>query len=281
VLAGCPGAKAQGRLTYRHNSVLKTLLDVVSEQLRRINSGLVELAAPSDLRFVSEHGKVYNGGKSLAAAQAKNVAELLQRADDWTVRVDIPDLGEQTYQVYPADVSEETKRPDMLITSVATRTLICVELTVPLEENIGEQHQTKLKKYAHLPAAGQANGWRVEVIAVEMGCIGSIGKSMSRLLEEDLCLAPHALARAKRELSNAARRSSFVMFQSRQQSHWSETGLMSGKDGQSLDEAVVAAEEEEDQEGQLAKAEEKKKTKTTSRSGRRQRKRVRPSAHAD
>ena len=280
MLAGCPGAKAQGRLTYRHNSVLKTLLDVVSEQLRRINTGLVELAAPSALRFVSEHGKAYNDGKSLAAAQPKNVSELLQRADDWTVRVDIPDLGEQTYQVYPADVSEEKKRPDMLIESAKTRTLICVELTVPLEENIGKKHAEKMEKYEHLPAAGQANGWRVEVIAVEMGCIGSIGKSMSHLLEQDLRLAPHALARAKRELSNAARRSSFVMFQSRQHSRWSEWRLMSGKDGQSLDEAVVAAEEEEDQEGQLAKAEEERK-KTTSKSGRRQRKRVRPSAHAD
>lgn len=176
----------------------------------------------------------------------------------------------------------QTLRPDMLITSQSTRTQIVVELTVPLEKNVEERHEDKLRKYRDLPAAGEANGWRVEVVAVEMGCLGGIAKSMERLLRE-LRLGPNALKRATRELSNAARRTSFVLYQSRHNAHWTMPGLMSGKDGQSLDAATVEEEEREDQERQLAQA----AAKATAKRGRkkaskirRRRERARASAHA-
>lgn len=58
-------------------------------------------------------------------------------------------------------IAETNLRPDAVLVSQQSRTLIAIELTVPWEYNCEEAHEGKSLNYADLMADFKDNGWSV------------------------------------------------------------------------------------------------------------------------
>ena len=102
------------------------------------------------------------------------VSGLLHTASDWKLQVDSKER-----LVFPQEVVTTTLRPDIVITSSATKCIILVELTVPCSKN---PIRSKDKKYDHIVTEAIQNGWQAHSFPVEAGCRGFPAKSFSWLL---------------------------------------------------------------------------------------------------
>ena len=62
-------------------------------------------------------------------------------------------------------------RPDGVIWSMQTKTVIWTELTIPWEENLTKKHFEKMDKYNKLAFEGKHHGvkWTVVALCVEVG----------------------------------------------------------------------------------------------------------------
>ena len=72
----------------------------------------------------------------------------------------------------------------MLIISNSTKKVGLVEMTVPSEERVEISGEMKKEKYAPLQEEGKANGWKVQVWAVEVGCRGFPASSIASFYKE-------------------------------------------------------------------------------------------------
>ena len=70
---------------------------------------------------------------------------------------------------FPKEVAETNQRPDMILMSSSTKRIGLIELTVPSEERIEVSGELKKARYAPLQEQGKANGWRVQIWAIEVG----------------------------------------------------------------------------------------------------------------
>ena len=67
-------------------------------------------------------------------------------------------------------------RPDLVLYSVVSKTVVVVELTCPSEENIEIRHAEKTAKYEDMVAGCRANGWQTNFFAVEVGARGYVAE---------------------------------------------------------------------------------------------------------
>ena len=111
-----------------------------------------------------------------------------------------------------------------------TKTIIWFELSVPLEENILDAHLRKLKRYSRLKTRLTLNGWTVYDHTVEIGCLGFVNSSASKMFK---CLGASNKQKnfAVKRLATTARRSSFILWQNRRAMHWNLQPLHSRKFG--------------------------------------------------
>ena len=87
------------------------------------------------------------------------------------------DIGERLK--IPVSVAVTDLRPDLTITSLKTKQMAIIEITVPTEVEISGE--IRRAKYEILVSEGRKNGWRIRCWAVEVGCRGFPAVSMSRL----------------------------------------------------------------------------------------------------
>ena len=85
---------------------------------------------------------------------------------------------------FPMEVAVTDKRPDMILISTQSKKVGLVELTVPSEERVEVSGELKKIKYAPLQQEGKANGWNVQVWAIEVGCKGFPASSMASFLKD-------------------------------------------------------------------------------------------------
>ena len=111
---------------------------------------------------------------------------LLDVASDWVLSAD---LGKQLR--FPPDIAHTNCRPDIIIVSNASRSLIVVELTVPWEDRLDESHQLKAAKYSDLIDAARSNNWKTSYFPVEVGARGFPAISLQRMFTG---VGPRALA---------------------------------------------------------------------------------------
>ena len=69
----------------------------------------------------------------------KECTNILQRANDWEVLMD----EEHEQILFPPQITETVKRPDITIYSERTRTVIIIELTFPMEKNLSNAYARK------------------------------------------------------------------------------------------------------------------------------------------
>jgi hypothetical protein len=237
ILAGCEAALHQGRVTWRHDSVLLALKQHLVPHIHGINSGHVRLNPPRILRFRSEDGSWYNNGNSVAALCPSVLRDFLAGATDWEVLFDLPGRDRYTYTVFPPDIAATSERPDILLMSRSLRIIVCFELTVPSEEKVGYWNDFKGKKYTHLVQEAADNRWQLHVRPIEVGYLGHMARTMEKQLR---ALAfPHGQRRTiKLQVEEAALRCSHNLFLSRDVATWNKRPLMAVGDRPSTTEAA-------------------------------------------
>ncbi|KAL3969377.1 ER degradation enhancer, mannosidase alpha-like 2 [Sarotherodon galilaeus] len=161
----CPKALAQGRYRWRHDQVLKAVADSICS---RISYNKSTCPVKNKVKFIK-------AGEKLAVPFRNTSPGLLATAHDWELGVD---LAKQLK--FPEVVAKTTLRPDIVVTSVASKQVILLELTVPWEDRMEEAHERKRAKYSELVEECRSNGWRARCQPIEVGCRGFAGQSLCR-----------------------------------------------------------------------------------------------------
>jgi hypothetical protein len=218
MLSCCDTALKQGRYLYRHNQVLSVLYDAVRSAAKDVT--------PKRVRNADETAplKFYRAGKAPRVQKPRKPVSIIETASDWQ---SICDLPTETY-VFPFDVATPTtKRPDIVMWSVATKQLVMLELTCPDETRVVESATLKQERYREL-VDECSKTMKTVCLTVEVGTRGYVAMQ-----------SMHALRRLgvwsttlHNKMSDAALRASYVLYTQRKTVDWSwqpsVTGRVSG-----------------------------------------------------
>ena len=85
---------------------------------------------------------------------------------------------------YPQVIQESGQRPDAVMASKKTDTIIVAELTVPWEDRMEQNNVLKEDRYSELTMDLIDKGCRVHFFAIEVGARGLVGRSSYTFLRE-------------------------------------------------------------------------------------------------
>ena len=193
ILCACPRAhneKPHNRIKWRHDSILLTIYNAVKERVGDAEKAGNERAAARHtqevhvnpvcevpIRLKSESGAMLTAERGPSSNQ-----DVFQIGGDWQVQFDFENEDGHSKPFPPeiAVVSGEGSRPDGVMWSMATNTVIWIELTSPWEENFQKNNTLKQDRYNQL-AVDLRNGkhiggikWNVIPLYVEIGARGPI-----------------------------------------------------------------------------------------------------------
>jgi hypothetical protein len=208
ILTGCKTSLSQGRYTWRHNQVLRQLAVILEGKRSSIN------ALPHPTAGHSSNIPFVRAGQCPVKTAARVDSTLLDAARDWKMQVD---LDQQLK--FPPEILNTNLRPDLVLWSTSQKSLIIVELTVPWEAAVGEAYERKKLKYSDIAVEAKQQGWRTQVLPVEVGCRGFVATSITRLLK-GVGVRGQAFRKAIRSLSEAAERSSRWIWIKRKDTNW-------------------------------------------------------------
>ena len=204
----CPTALKQGRYSWRHDNLLCTLVPILK--------GLVATKNHKKSLLRSEHIRFVPVGTPQRRKSCAAPLSLLDSANDWQFQVDL----KANPLIFPPATGVTTGlRPDIVIWSVSTKTVIWGELSCPLEELILDAHVRKKQKYLNLEIACHCKRWKVHAFPFEVGSIGFVGHSCRKFLSA-IGLRGSRQKAIILELSSVARRSSFHLWQCRRSRSW-------------------------------------------------------------
>ena len=192
ILSCCPKALGEGRYRWRHDQVLKTIAEAIFTAVARRNKQ--QQQGRRNIAFV-------RAGEQ-PQPQPKQAAGFLTSAVDWDLQVD---LGKQLK--FPEHVTATSLRPDIVLSSVASRQVLLLELTVPWEDRMVEANERKRSKYQELVELCQTRGWKARCEPIEVGCRGFAGRSLCRVLTL-LGITGQEKRRAIKSTTEAAERAS-------------------------------------------------------------------------
>merc|ERR1712240_1003574 len=143
---------------WRHNQVLRQIALGVNARCVIHNN---------QVRREEKKIEFVKAGEKRALSHNRVPSSFLDGAKDWKLMVD---LGGNLK--VPRQIADTNQRPDMMLISESTRLAGVIELTIPREDRIEVPGERKKLRYAPLREQGKANGWKVHVRAVEVGCRG-------------------------------------------------------------------------------------------------------------
>jgi hypothetical protein len=193
VLSSC-GSSLQ-MYTWRHNQVLAIICEVTSTQCTMANEQSLNIANPRT-SFIQE------GEAPLSNSSRPHANWLFANARDWKMDADLKKALQ-----FPHHIVQTQERPDLVMWSDSAKSVIIVELTVPWEENMEEAFERKKLRYENLRAECEEKGWKCQVMPIEVGCRGFIGRTTASYLTR-LGLTSRARRGVIRRLQVAAERAS-------------------------------------------------------------------------
>ena len=224
ILCSCKVALDQGRISWRHDSILTAIEKwIKSSKLSSTKNntanddhyldGPLKTTLPDSLSmsFVKEGTKVKRNTKKKQHGNWWGVAK------DWKILVDRRD---QQYQI-PPEIAASNLRPDMCIYSLATKKCLFVELTSPFEDNIAKWKLKKSDKYSELVNQARHNGWTTVLKTVEVGARGFVNADSLKLFRM-VGLSSKQCNNIRRELSTIAIRTSHFIWLNRNNSEWTK-----------------------------------------------------------
>src|SRR4029434_8468580 len=211
-MTGCKTSLSQGRYTWRHIQVLKSLAAALEIKRSATNSLPPKTSNPVKITTFIREG--HKGPKHpLTKPETGNLA----MARDCKMLVDI---GQQL--IFPPEIASTNLRPDMVIWSPSWKAVYIIELTVPWESSVEEAYERKKLRYTELAADATQRGWNAKVWPVEVGCRGFVATSTSRLLRE-MGVRGKAHRQAVKDLSRAAEKGSQWIWIKRKDPCWAIT----------------------------------------------------------
>ena len=153
--------------------------------------------------------------KDKAAAKASGFkSSVLQNATDWKISADLPNM-----RIYPDVIKKSNVRPDMVLVSEKSKTVVVIELTVPFESNMGESHEFKLAKYEELMADLHKSGYKSQIFAIEVEARGLVGATAYILLKR-LGHASKERKKYLKQVGEAAEKASHWIWLKRNEKTW-------------------------------------------------------------
>ena len=128
--------------------------------------------------------------------------------------------------MFPPVIVATSLRPDMVIWSETTKTVVIMELTVPSEDNVADAAFRKTSKYQDLIASCTLNGWKVRFHTIEVGCRGFVAFSFRTCLRLLGCTNP-TIKLASSRVSKTALRCSYALYLARDNASWQPIKLLS------------------------------------------------------
>ena len=169
-----------GRITWRHDSVLfaifRGVLRVVNRYKKAAQEGKLGVSEQPNstcIQFRSEANVKY------APVRVPVVHQLIAQATDWKLMFDmnVPEYEQRKERPFPPEIVPfAPNRPDGVIWSCSTKTVIWIELTSPWEENMTLRHEEKHTRYNQLKIDCIDNGWKVYPLCIEVGCRGHVSQ---------------------------------------------------------------------------------------------------------
>ena len=201
ILSGCKFSLDDGRFTWRHDSILKIIVDYIYDKIEDVKN------KPSHhidqtLKMINFVKKGERPKKSKA-----NKESILDSASDWEI---ICDLGSEK-MVFPMYITTTSQRPDVVIVSKDTKTVIMVELTSPMEENVEKRNSDKKKKYDDLVFQCKNRNWNAHLMCVEVGARGFLANSINYMVRR-LGINTKEARKMKSEISLTALRCSYAIY---------------------------------------------------------------------
>ena len=200
ILSGCKFSLEDGRYTWRHDSILKILVSELSKHLKNVNAQPITKGYSKN-----EHIKFIKKGENTKKSKRKK-SSLLSGAADWEI---FHDLCEQ--MVFPMYITVTSLRPDIVIVSKSSKTVIMVELTSPIEENTVQRNKDKRKKYEDLVFDCQSNNWKTHLICIEVGARGFLADSVNYMISK-FAINPAMAKSMKKKISLTALRCSYNIY---------------------------------------------------------------------
>ena len=209
ILVGCTKALTDKRYTWRHDSVLATMLQILVPSLIRHNASRLVPDRPPSIAFVS-------AGK--AAAVKKHTQpnrSLLTGANDWQLLIDF----DKCRMLFPVTIVATSERPDVVLWSARTKSVILGELTCPAEENFCNANARKTDRYSILCEQIRDSGWKVSLRTFEAGARGFVSHRFPRFLRE-LGLSSKEARQACKDISLVTARCSYGIYLMRKAPMW-------------------------------------------------------------
>ena len=214
-LGACKVSLQQGRYTFRHDTVLRKLIQSLKSFILIIKQK-VPISPKSSIKLVKKGTKVLH--------KRTPPVGILHQASDWVLLADL----DNNY-CFPVHIAFTQLRPDITIFSIVLREVILIELTCPCKENMESWHSTKINKYLALKATIESNGWSMELFAVEVGARGYCSKSILCCLKK-LCFNNTLIRNNIKNFSKSSMECSFCIWLARNNKEWTSTTNLKVKD---------------------------------------------------
>src|SRR6185437_3624783 len=222
MLVGCKTSLDQGRYTWRHDSVLKNIENMLAKVIRAFNArknqrSFLELTRASFTSCFVRSGEKRSGAKPKTERRG-----LLDGVNDWKLQADYKDCQAG----FPPVIYSTSERPDIVIWSASARLVILLELTVPAEEGIVAAQLRKQARYQTLLDEIQSRTkWKAVLLTVESGARGHNPWSARRAFQS-IGLTSREATKLLKSLSVVAARCSLAIFFAHRESHWSPKDLV-------------------------------------------------------
>ena len=211
ILSNCDVALNSGRYTWRHDSVLATAYPALEARVATANNSVRKPKPPPPITksFTSA------GSRTSFTKSVQRKKSLLDRAQDWKLLVDF----ERQKLVFPPEIYGTSERPDIVIWSVSSKTVIMIELTCPSEEGFEAASVRKHRRYEDLVQNIRLQEWNPILMTVEVGVRGYVATSMLRCLRR-LGFSNREVHQLRKAFSQVAVRCSYGIYLSRKNVHW-------------------------------------------------------------
>lgn len=172
VLSACKAVLELGRYTWCNKQVLKVLAAVV--HIAWLQTKKTTKSKPELKCFLkagqTAHGK--NGPAFLQSSMVprtgrKSIPTFFDSVQDWETEVDLKGQDRN-----PEVIRASGLRPDIILHSQLMKKVVLLELTVPWEARIDQQHIFNLITFEDLVAGLSWNGYPTRILALEVGVRG-------------------------------------------------------------------------------------------------------------
>ena len=206
ILGACKFSLGQGRFTFRHDSVLTSLVSILKSFLKDLK--------PANSKKVNKVHFIKAGEKPKLKQTPTGILHL---ASDWVL---LSDLSGNL--VFPCQIALTELRPDIVLYSKSSKRVVILELTCPCEENMASWHSTKIGKYSNLIHTIRNNKWYVDFFAVEVGARGYSSHSLKNAFK-NFGLTNKTISGAVKNLGRIAMECLFCIWLHRKNPNWNFT----------------------------------------------------------